>query len=118
MKQINVSTVRQTADVEVIFINANLISKVIKANIAIDDIITYATTYNNAIRPLMTTKLNEDGSAVVDPDTGCEVMTPVLDKNGKPVVEYKELYLDSDQLRSIAENVAPFLRELVKAFEA
>ena len=36
MKKVQVSTVRQTADVEVIYVNANLISKTIKADNVLD----------------------------------------------------------------------------------
>ena len=36
MKKIQVSTVRQTADVEVVFVNANLISKVIIYSMALE----------------------------------------------------------------------------------
>lgn len=64
MKQIQVSTVRQEADVEVVFINANLISKVIKAQSALDRMLEGTRT------PIFAQ--NEEGETV-------------LDKNGKPV---------------------------------
>lgn len=108
MKKIQVSTVRQTADVEVIFINANLISKVIKADIAIDNLILDATLYEH-IKPELKEKTDENGNLAFE---------PVVDEKGNEKTIYSSHQISEDQLRAIAENVAPLLRELVEAFNA
>ena len=108
MKKIQVSTVRQTADVEVLFINANLISKVIKAQNALDRMLDGTRT------PVV--KLDENGEQVID-------------ANGKPVFEtdnagnilYNYNYRGIREEKDIAdlhEKVKALIDELVNAFEA
>lgn len=108
MKQIQVSTVRQTADVEVVFVNANLISKVIKAQSALDRMLDGTRT------PMV--KQDNNGE-------------PVLDANGKPVFEtdengniiYDYSYRGIKEQRDIAdlhEKVKSLIDELVNAFDA
>lgn len=116
MKKIQVSTVRQLSDVEVIFINANLISKVIKADIAIDNVVVDAAC-SGAIKPQANVKLDEDGNKALD-ENGTPVMEPLLDENGMQIVYYDYLQLHPEQVKAIAEIVAPLLRELVDAFNA
>lgn len=116
MKKINVSTVRQLSDVEVIFVNSNLISKVIKADIAIDNIICHATG-DRCMEPKTAAKMDENGEPVRD-EMGCTVEEPILNKDGKPEIGYTPMRIDELELRDIAEKVAPLLRELVEAFEA
>lgn len=109
MKKIQVSTVRQTADVEVVFINANLISKVIKAQSALDRMLDGTRT------PVIKHRDDNDEE--------------VLDENGKPVFEtddagnilYSYSYRGIKEERDIAdlhEKVKSLIDELVDAFEA
>lgn len=107
MKKIQVSTVKQTADVEVIYVNANLISKAIKSSIAIKDV-------DKCIEERSLAEVEE---AVLD-DKGC----PVVDKltgevKIRMVTRYGSAEIPSTQLKAIHEVVVPFLEELTKAFE-
>lgn len=108
MKQIQVSTVRQTADVEVVFVNANLISKVIKAQSALDRMLDGTRT------PMVKQDDNEK---------------PLLDEKGKPVFETDEngniLYnynyrgiREEKDIADLHEKVKSLIDELVNAFDA
>lgn len=108
MKQIVVSTVRQQADVEVVFVNANLISKVIKAQNALDRML------EGTREPCFRT----DGEG-----------EQILDENGKPIQEktedgklvYQYSYRGIREPRDIEdlhEKVKSLIDELVNAFEA
>lgn len=108
MKQIQVSTVRQTADVEVVFVNANLISKVIKAQNALDRML------EGTREPCFRT----DGEG-----------ERILDENGKPVQEKTEdgklIYQynyrgirETRDLEDLHEKVKSLIDELVNAFDA
>ena len=110
-KKVQVSTVRQTADVEVIFINANLISKVIKSHIILDSLISEAK-HCRAIETVEVPMTDADGN-------------PILDENGCVKVDEKETTLKyhpcdlwDSQLKDLNETVLPFLKELVEAFDA
>ena len=94
MKKIQITTVKQTCDVQVIGINAYLIAKAIKAQIAVENAVEEAKRTK--------TKYNEETKQYED----------VLDKNGNKVIEYNSI-----KGRIIAEKVLPFLNELVEAFE-
>lgn len=115
MKKVQVSTVRQTADVEVIFINASFISKVINAANAIEGFINQEESCNN-IKRLCKPETDENGEQIVD-EEGFVKTVPVLDKNGKQVVEYSNAYIDQITMRKLDERVKPFLVELRKALE-
>lgn len=108
MKQIQVSTVRQTADVEVVFVNANLISKVIKAQSALDRMLDGTRT------PCV--QRNEDGNDVVD-----ENGKPVYEKDENGNIIYEYGYRGIREQRDIAdlhEKVKSLIDELVNAFDA
>ena len=109
MKKIQVSTVRQTADVEVLFINASLIAKAINANNAIQDIIEKAKACG-CIVPRYENVCDDEGE-VVD-------HKPVLDDKGNQVIDYTSCHLESYEVVKVNTVVATFLKELVDAFEA
>ena len=108
MKQIQVSTVRQTADVEVVFINANLISKVIKAQTALDRMLDGTRT------PII--KHNAEGEEMCDANGKPIYAT---DENGSILYEYS--YRSIREQRDIVdlhEKVKTLIDELVNAFDA
>lgn len=116
MKKIQVSTVRQTADVEVLFVNANLISKVIRASIAIENIIELAKA-RGCIVPRYYQEEDENGNPITD-DKGIIKTTPVLDENNKQIIDYQRADVSKEDLQALNEQVMPFLKELTEAFEA
>lgn len=103
-KQIQISTVRQTADVEVIFVNANLISKAIRASMAAHNVLDKCVCINHV------PECDEDG-------------TPKRNENGeliftdKTIKSYFPHDIREEDLKSLDETVLPFLDELCKAFE-
>ena len=116
MKKIQISTVELKSDVQVIFVNANLISKSIKADIALNNLIETAKA-NGCIVPRYETEVDENDEPKVD-EHGCVIVHPVIDeKTGKQVIDYSSWRMDRDELRDLYEKVAPFLRELVDAFD-
>ena len=116
MKKIQVSTVRQTADVEVLFVNANLIAKAINANNAIQDVLETAKAQGSIV-PRYEPTYDENGEEVKD-ERGCLVMVPVLDENGNQIIDYTCHDLQSYELAKLNTVVKNFLAELVSAFEA
>ena len=116
MKKIQIGTVRQTADVEVLFINASLIAKAIHANDAIQNIIEYAKAMGEIV-PRYQPKHDENGDYVKN-EYGNTVQEPVLDENGNHVTDYSTCTLDSSTLMRINTQVATFLKELVDGFDA
>lgn len=108
MKKIQVSTVRQTADVEVVFINASLISKVIKAQSALNRMLKGTRT------PVV--KCNKEGEQMSDVDG-----KPVFetDGNGNIVYEYNYRGIrEVEDLEDLHEKVKSLIDELVDAFDA
>lgn len=116
MKKIHVSTVEQTASVEVIYVNATLIAKALRAQMAASKIADRMVRNGNA-QPVMGPELNENGEPKVD-ENGCMVEKPVLDEKGNQVWRYQCHRLDDEEVENFYKNVAPFLKELVDAFEA
>lgn len=115
MKKIQLSTVRQEADVEVIYVNAALICKVINAHNAMDSIIRKAKDGYDIKEPTHTV-LNENGEPCLD-ENGFEIQERDVDKNNKPVVIYNSHRLSGEQLADLAEIVLPFLNELRSTLE-
>lgn len=116
MKKIHVSTVEQTASVEVIYVNATLIAKALRAQMAASKIADRMVRNGN-VQPVMGPELNENGEPKVD-ENGCMVEKPVLDEKGNQVWRYQCHRLDDEEVENFYKNVAPFLKELVDAFEA
>lgn len=107
-KKIQVSTVRQTADVEVVFINANLISKVIKAQSALDRMLD--GTRNPCFRT------NDEGEQILD-ENGKPVQAKTED--GKLIYEYNYRGIrETRDIKDLHEKVKALIDELVDAFDA
>jgi hypothetical protein len=115
-KKIQLSTVRQTADVEVLYVNANLISKTIKAETALGLLIE-SLKAQGCIVPRYEPELDENGEPKVDKD-GCVIDRKVIDeKTGKQIIDYCSCRLNADDIAVLYETIAPFLKELVDAFD-
>ena len=93
MAKIQVSTVKMTADVEVINVSSYLVAKVVRVHDAVDMMIEQ----NKHVRE----RFNDD----------TKKWEPVLDKNGNPEYEYSDI---STQI--VEERVYPLLKELIAAF--
>jgi len=115
-KKIYVSTVRQMADVEVLFVNASLIAKAINANNAIQDIIESAKAQGSIV-PRYEPGHDEEGEEIRN-EYGEPVMVPVLDENQNQIIDYTSHDLSIQELAKLNTVVKNFLAELVNAFEA
>jgi hypothetical protein len=93
MAKIQVSTVKMTADVEVINVSSYLVAKVVRAHDCVDMLIEQ----NKHVKQ----KYNEE----------TKKWEPVLDENGNPKFEYSDC---STQV--VEERVYPLLKELIAAF--
>lgn len=116
-KKIQVSTVKQTADVQVLFINTSLITKALRADMASKEILSKLTDdYNAAIKPRTEQIVDEDGNIVAD-ENGNPKTKPVLDKNGNQVYDYSYMRMDAKYAEMFHTQIAPFLKELMDAFD-
>lgn len=115
MKKIYVSTVRQMADVEVLFVNASLIAKAINANNAIQDILENANAQGSIV-PRYEPAHDEDGNEITN-EYGELVKTPALDENQNQIIDYTCHDLSVQELAKLNTVVKDFLVELVNAFE-
>ena len=92
MKKIQISTVKKECQVQVIELNAYLISKAVKAQVVLE----------NALNKKEKTKWNDT----------TQKSEKVLDDNGNQVYSY-----NSVDGALLAEKILPLLNELVEAFE-
>lgn len=92
MAKIQVSTVKMTADVEVINVSAYLVAKVVRAHMRIDNILEGKHKRQ---------KYNEETKKWED----------VLDDNGNPMWDYPTV-----NAQELEDYVYPLLNELVEAF--
>ena len=92
-KKIQVSTVKMTADVEVINVSSYLVAKVVRAHDAVDMLIEQ----NKHVKE----RYNEE----------TKKWEPELDDNGNPKFEYNDC-----STQTVEERVYPLLKELVAAF--
>lgn len=111
-KKIQVSTVKQTADVQVLFINASLITKALRASIASKSILDKMCEYTSAINPVI--KKDDEGGDILDAN-GKPI--PELDENGKPMFVYSYFRMDATYVEQFHKYVAPFIEELINAFD-
>lgn len=115
MKKIQVSTVSMQSDVQVIFINASLITKALRAQMAASKIAEHME-HNGDARPITRTRLDENGEPVLN-EKGFAIEDPELDEKGNQVWYYGSHRLDGVDVENFYKNVAPFLKELIDAFE-
>ena len=94
MSKIQISTVKQTCDVQVINVNAYLISKIVKAQILCDDFI----------------ENNKQEKEQYNEETG--EWETVRDEGGNLVYEYRNKFCPT-----VEDYIYPILKELVDAFE-
>lgn len=94
MKKIQISTVEQTANVEVLNINTYLVSKILNAKIRLE-----IALKNAEYTP---TKKNDEGNWVDE-----------LDENGNKVITYRNI--DGNIINN---EVYPILKEIADAFES
>lgn len=115
MKKIQVSTVRQMADVEVLFVNASLIAKALRAQMAASKIAKYMEDVRD-VYPEMETEVDDENNPIID-ENGRVKEHPMLDEKGNQVWYYGNHCIGADSVKDFYKNVAPFLKELVDAFE-
>lgn len=106
-KKIQISTVKQTADVQVINLNAYFVAKAIKASLALNS--------ENILR-LRQPKYErtEDGVKILDENNKPIV---VKDENGNNQYNYRFSSLGVPEVDALFDVVKPFVDELVEAFE-
>lgn len=106
MKKIQISTVKQTADVQVISLNAYFVAKAIKAAVALN---------SGLFRGIRVPRYEctEDGRKVLDENNKPIVLK---DEDGKVKYDY-DGYLTEDGVDALLDTIKPFLDELVEAFE-
>lgn len=114
-KKIQVSTVNMNSDVQVLFINANLITKALRAQMAASKIAKKMES-NRDVYPKTETEVDQDGNPIID-EKGFEKQHPILDEKGNQVWYYGSHRLDGADVEDFYKNVAPFLKELVDAFD-
>jgi len=109
------STVNMNSDVQVLFINASLITKALRAQMAASKI-AKSMENNREVYPVTEMDVDENGNTIKD-ENGCPKEHPVLDENGNQVWCYDSHLLDDNAVQEFYDDVAPFLKELVDAFE-
>ena len=114
-KKIRVSTVNMNSDVQVLFVNANLITKALRAQMAASKIAKNMED-NRDVYPVMETEVDQENNPIVD-ENGCVKEHPMLDEKGNQVWYYGYHRIDNTSVEDFYKNVAPFLKELVDAFE-
>ena len=97
MNKIVVSTVKMNANVQVINVNAYLITKIVKAQVLLENLLRGTIDTQQEYREI---------------EEGKEGWVDILDENGKPVPQYSDV--DSEPLH---KEILPLLDELVAAFE-
>ena len=111
-KKIKVSTVKQMSEIEVLFINSNLISKTIRASIAAKAILDKMCEYNSSISQV--TKIDDEGGETLD-ENGKPI--PELDERGNPMFNYSYFKMDAVLVEQFHKHIASFIEELTTAFE-
>lgn len=98
MKKIQLSTIEQTAQIQVINVNSYLVAKSVRIMLSMKHAIAGTRT------PEITT--NEEGKHV-----------PSVTEDGKPVYRYDPYKLNKEGIDVLHNDVLPFLEELCDALE-
>lgn len=114
-KKIKVSTVNMNSDVQVLFINASLITKALRAQMAASKI-AMSMENNRDVYPMTEADVDDEGKQITD-ERGYIKEHPVLDEKGNQMWYYGTHRLDVADVEDFYKNVAPFLKELVDAFD-
>lgn len=98
MKKIQLSTIEQTAQVQVINVNSYLVAK--------------------SVRAMLSMKLAIAGTRIPEETTDENgKVVPSVTEDGKPVYKYNPYKFNADSIDALHEDVLPFLKELCNAFE-
>ena len=98
MKKIQLSTIEQTAQVQVINVNSYLVAK--------------------SVRVMLSMKHAIAGTRIQDATTDEEGRrVPSVTEDGEPVYNYNLCKFDAEGIDVLHDDVLPFLEELCKAFE-
>jgi hypothetical protein len=106
MSKITVSTVKQTADVQVLYVNAYLISKVIRAQVEMESLLCPNR------QPVPET--DDEGDVITDENGNIVI---AKDENGNEIYSYCSRYAEPQDLEALDKKVLSLLNELAKAFE-
>ena len=98
MKKIQLSTVEQTAQVQVINVNSYLVAKSVRVMLSMKHAIAGTRTPKKTV--------DENGRLV-----------PSVTEDGEPVYEYNLHKTDANSIDVLHDDVLPFLEELCDAFE-
>lgn len=113
MKKIEVSTVKMESNVQVLFVNASLVKKALCAQMAATELIERLKASGD-ITPRYNEVPNEEATADNEGSTKYE---PMLDDNGKQIIDYNWTRIDGEYVKQINEVIEPFLKELTDAFD-
>lgn len=98
MKKIQLSTIEQTTQVQVINVNSYLVAKSVRVMLSMKHAIEGTRTLE---------KTTDENGRVV----------PSVTEDGKPVYKYNPYKLNADSVDTLCDDVLPFLEELCNAFE-
>lgn len=106
MSKITVSSVKQTADVQVLYVNAYLISKAIRAQVEMENLLCPTRRPVFETDDTGTPKVDENGNKVIAKDEG-----------GNEIYIYESRWIEQRDLEALDKKVLSLLNELTKAFE-
>lgn len=114
MKKIEVSTVKMESNVQVLFVNASLVKKALCAQMAATKLIECLKASGD-----ITPRYNEVPNEETTDDNEETKMKyePMLDENGKQIIDYNWTRIDGEYVKQINEVIEPFLKELTDAFD-
>ena len=107
-KKIQVSTIKQTADVEVIALNSYFIAKCVR----VQEQLRRVCLDRFSKHTIRTCDVEDPEKYTIDPDGNlCDKLT------GEPILKHNDAHLYSEDVNVIEDVVLRFFDELTKAFE-